>query len=69
MVSGAIPAGDMKMFSVAYVGGFMAMCLLRDRHCDTYKKCAISEVPLIFAQDSRSTAVQYSLLDMQVRSG
>jgi len=44
-VSAAVHAYDVKMFSVAYVSGFIAKCLLNNRNCDMCKKCLISEVP------------------------
>jgi len=39
-------AGDVKMFSVAYVTGFIARCLLHNGSCDACKACLISEIPL-----------------------
>jgi len=44
-VSAAVRACDMKMFSVAYVSGFIAKRLLNNSDCDICKKCLISEVP------------------------
>ena len=45
-VSAAVRAYDVKMFSVAYVSGFIAKRLLNNSSCDTCIKCLISEVPL-----------------------
>ena len=44
-VSAAVCACDMKMFSVAFVSGFIAKRLLNNSNCDICKKCLISEVP------------------------
>lgn len=44
-VSAAVRACDVKMFSVAYVSGFIAKRLLNNSNCDMCKKCLISEVP------------------------
>ena len=44
-VSVAVRACDVKMFSVAYVSGFIAKRLLNNSNCDICKKCLISEVP------------------------
>jgi hypothetical protein len=41
----AMCAGDVKMFSVAYVSGFIARRLLRNGSCDACKACLISEIP------------------------
>ena len=41
----AVRACDMKMFSVAYVSGFIAKHLLNISNCDICKKCLIPEVP------------------------
>jgi len=38
-------AGDVKMFSVAYVSGFIARHLLCNGSCDACKACLISETP------------------------
>jgi hypothetical protein len=35
----------MKMFSVAYVSGYIAKRMLNNSNCDICKKCLISEVP------------------------
>ena len=43
--SAAVCARDMKMFSVAYVGCFIAKRLLNNSNCDICKKCLRSEVP------------------------
>jgi len=43
-VSAAVCARDMKMFSVAYVSGFIAKHLLNNNNCDICKKCLISDV-------------------------
>ena len=37
--------GDMKMFSVAYVNGFIARSLLCNGSCDACKACLIYETP------------------------
>ena len=37
--------GDMKMFSVAYVSGFIARSLLCNGSCDACKACLIYETP------------------------
>jgi hypothetical protein len=44
-VSGAGCACEMEMFSVAYVIGFIAKCLLNFSSRDVCKKCLISEMP------------------------
>jgi hypothetical protein len=44
-VSAAVHACDMKMFSLAYVSGFIAKHLLNNSNYDTCKNCLISEVP------------------------
>ena len=44
-VSAAVRACDVKMFSMAYVSGFIAKRLLNNSNCDICKKCLISEVP------------------------
>ena len=44
-VSSAVHACGMKMFSVAYVSGFIAKHLLNNSNCDICKKCLICEVP------------------------
>jgi len=41
----AMCAGDVKMFSVAYVNGFIARHLLCNGSCDVCKACLISEIP------------------------
>jgi hypothetical protein len=45
MVCVAMCAGDVIMFSVAYVSGFIGMRLLRNVSCDACKACLISEIP------------------------
>jgi hypothetical protein len=47
-MSTAVHACDMKMFSVAYVSGFIAKNLLNNSYCDICKKCLISEVRSAF---------------------
>jgi hypothetical protein len=69
-VSGAERACDVKLFPVAYVGGFIAKCLLSNNRLTYvkyvwYLKC---HHHLISMQDSRSTAVQFSLLLIELRS-
>jgi len=44
-VSAAVCACDVKMFSVAYVSGFVAKRLHNNSNCDMCKKCLISEAP------------------------
>jgi len=44
-VSAAVRACDVKMFSVAYVSGFVVKHLLNNSNCDMCKKCLTSEVP------------------------
>ena len=44
-VSAALLVCDMRLFLVAYVGGFITKHLLSDGNCDTCKRCLISEVP------------------------
>jgi hypothetical protein len=44
-VGAAVHACDVKMFSVAYVSGFIAKRLLNNSSCDICKKCLMSEVP------------------------
>ena len=44
-VCATVRACDVKMFSLAYVSGFIAKCLLNNSDCDICKKCLISEVP------------------------
>jgi len=44
-VSAAVHACDVKMFSVAYISGYTAKCLLNSSNSDIHKKCLISEVP------------------------
>ena len=44
-MSAAVCARDMKMFSVAYVSGFIAKHFLNNSNCDICKKCLICEVP------------------------
>ena len=44
-VSASVCAYDVKMFSLAYVIGFIAKRLLNNIDCDICKKCLISEVP------------------------
>jgi hypothetical protein len=44
-VSAAVRACDVKMFSVAYVSGFIAKRLLNNSNCDICQKYLISEVP------------------------
>jgi len=44
-VSATVCECDVKMFSVAYVSGFIAKRLLNNINCDICKKCLISEVP------------------------
>jgi len=41
----AMCAGDVKMFSVAYVSGFIARHMLCNGSCDACKACLISETP------------------------
>jgi len=41
----AMCAGDVKMFSVAYVIGFIARHMLCKGSCDACKACLISETP------------------------
>jgi hypothetical protein len=43
-VNAAVCAGDMEVFSVAYVSGFNARQLLRGVDCDARKTCVISQV-------------------------
>jgi hypothetical protein len=45
-VHSAVHAGDMKMFSVACVCGFIAKHLLRVVSCDACKACLTSQVML-----------------------
>jgi len=59
----------MKMFTVSYVSGFIAKRLLNNSDCDLnkniwYLKCHHHLIP---TQDSRSTAVQFSFLHVQLR--
>jgi hypothetical protein len=44
-VSAAVRVCDLKMFSVAYVSGFIAKCLLNNSDSKIYKKYLTSEVP------------------------
>jgi len=44
-VSAAVRVCDVKMYSVAYVSGFIGKCLLNSSKCDICKKYLISEVP------------------------
>jgi hypothetical protein len=44
-VSAAVHAYDMKMFSVAYVSGFIAKHFLNNSNCEKILKNMISEVP------------------------
>jgi hypothetical protein len=37
-ISATVCAGDVKMFSVSYVSGFIARCLLHYKNCDTCRK-------------------------------
>ena len=44
-MNATVCACDAKMFSVAYVSGFIAKHLLNNSTCEICKKCLISEVP------------------------
>jgi hypothetical protein len=45
-VAAAVHAGDMAVFSVAYVSSFIATQLLCGVNCDAYKACLTSQVVL-----------------------
>jgi len=56
----AMCAGDMKMFSVVYVIGFIARHLLCNGSCDACKACLISETPSTTGLHRLQGVQQYS---------
>jgi hypothetical protein len=57
-VGTAVGADGMKMFSVAYITGFVARQLLRGINCNTCKACLISHMMLTYI--SKSTVLTLS---------
>jgi hypothetical protein len=69
-IEAAVHAGDMEVFSVAYVSGSIARQVLHGVSCDECKTCLTSEVLLrtsVFVY-FKSTVVQNSLSPILLRS-
>jgi hypothetical protein len=61
----AVHAGDMEVFSVAYISGSIARQVLNGVSCDACKICL---TPEFFSYISRSTVIQNSLSPILLRS-